>query len=302
MTAVLNERPTATPKAPDKAPVSLGRTPGDRPAGRLVYVVLAATIVLSIIPLYWAFVVATSTDEELAKVPPNFVPKSHFGDNLHAVLHQDSVYFVRAIIDSLFVCLVVTASVLFFAALAGFAFAKLKFRGRDVLFVIILATMAIPNQLGVVTLYVIMQHLGWNGQLKAVIVPGLVTAFGVFFMRQFILDAVPDELIESARVDGASTFRIFWSIVTPAIRPGAGVLGLFTFMATWNDVQWPLITLGQSEHPTIAVALSHLASGNFIVYSVLLCGALLATLPLLIVFLVAGKQFISGIMEGAVKS
>ena len=133
--------------------------------------------------------------------------------------------------------------------------------------VVLIATLAVPNQLGVVALYILMGKLGWNGQLQAVIVPSMVTAFGVFYMRQFILDAVPDELIEAARVDGASTLRIYASVVFPALRPAVGVLGLFTFAATWNDFQWPLITLSGGEHPTVQVALSNLASGQFVLYS-----------------------------------
>jgi cellobiose transport system permease protein len=147
-----------------------------------------------------------------------------------------------------------------------------------------------------------MSKLGWNGELKAVIVPGLVTAFGVFYMRQYAEEAVPDELIESGRVDGASTFRVYRSIALPALRPALGVLGMLTFVSTWNDFQWPLITLGGGEHPTVQVALSNLASGQFVVYSRVLAGAFLATLPLLVIFFLAGKQLVAGIMEGAVKS
>ncbi len=197
---------------------------------------------------------------------------------------------------------IVTASVLFFSSLAGFAFAKLRFRGRDALFVLLILTMTVPSQLGSVALYILMGKFGWNGHLQAVIVPGLVTAFGVFFMRQFIVDAIPDELIDAARVDGASSFRTYVSVVLPALRPALGVLGLLTFVATWNDFAWPLITLGGSEHPTVQVALSNLASGQFVIYSKVLAGAVMATIPLLIVFVVAGKQIVSGIMEGAVKS
>ena len=150
-------------------------------------------------------------------------------------------------------------------------------------------------------LFILMTKLGWTGQLTSVIVPGLVTAFGVFYMRQYIVGAVPDELIESARVDGASTIRIYASIVLPSIRPALGVLGLLTFLATWNDFQWPLVTLSQGTSPTVQVALSNLASGQFIVYSHVLAGALLATIPLVVIFFIAGKQLVTGIMEGAVK-
>jgi cellobiose transport system permease protein len=196
----------------------------------------------------------------------------------------------------------VTASVLFFCSLAGFAFAKLRFKGRNVLMVLLIATMTIPNQLGQVALYIIMGKLGWIGQLPAVVVPGLVTAFGVFYMRQYVSDAVPDEIVEAARVDGASTFRIYWSVVLPTLRPALGVLGLLTFAGTWNDFQWPFIVLFGSDQITVQVSLSTLASGQFIVYSRMMAGAVLATIPLLMLFVVAGRQIVTGIMDGAVKS
>jgi cellobiose transport system permease protein len=156
--------------------------------------------------------------------------------------------------------------------------------------------------LGQVALYIVMTKLGWVGHLPAVIAPNLVTAFGVFYMRQFITDAIPDELIEAARVDGASTFRIYWSVVLPTLRPAVGVLGLLTFVTAWNDFQWPFIVLFGTSNVTVQVSLSTLASGNFVVYSRMMAGAVLATIPLLIVFFVAGKQIVTGIMEGAVKA
>jgi cellobiose transport system permease protein len=280
----------------------LGRSPSDTPAGPLTYAILVVTILVSAFPVYWMLVVASSTEDELAKIPPSVVPKGNLAENFRAVFNAENVHFVKSLLNSLVVASIVTVSVLFFCSLAGFAFAKLRFRGRNVLMVVLIATLAVPNQLGVVALYIFMNKLGWNGQLQAVIVPSLVTAFGVFYMRQFILDAVPDELIEAARVDGASTLRIYASIVFPALRPAVGVLGLFTFAATWNDFQWPLITLSGGDHPTVQVALSNLASGQFILYTHVLAGAFLATLPLLVIFFIAGRQIVAGIMEGAVKS
>ncbi|HEX2704922.1 MAG TPA: carbohydrate ABC transporter permease, partial [Candidatus Lustribacter sp.] len=233
------------------------RAPHDTPSGPLTYVALVLTMLLSAFPLYWAFVVGSSTDEELSKLPPSVVPGNNLGSNVRQVFTQDNVYFVKSLANSVIVTLTVTASVLFFCSLAGFAFAKLRFKGRNVLFVALILTMTVPNQLGIVALYILMSKFGWNGTLPAVIVPGLVSAFGVFFMRQFALDSVPDELIESGRLDGASTFRIFWSIALPSMRPALSILGLLTFVATWNDFQWPLVTLGGSENPTVQVALSN---------------------------------------------
>ncbi len=280
----------------------IGRAPQDSRGTRLTYLALGVALFFSAFPLYWMFVIATSTDEAVSSIPPTVLPGGELLTNLTEVFSLQQVYFAASLINSTIVSGVVTASVLFFTSLAGFAFAKLRFKGRNVLMVVVILTLTVPNQLGVVALYILMGKLGWNGTLLAVIAPGLVTAFGVFYMRQFIQHAVPDELIESARVDGALTLRIYWSIVVPAIRPALAVLGLLTFVATWNDFQWPLITLSGTEFPTSMVALSDLASGNYVIYRRVLAGAFAATVPLLVLLVIGGRQIVRGIMEGAVKS
>ncbi len=280
----------------------MGRAPQDTPAGLGTYLLLAVTILFSVFPLYWMFVIATSDDEALAKIPPAVVPGDRFLANLEEVFSLQDVFFAAGLINSFIVSTVVTASVLFFCSLAGFAFAKLRFKGSGWLMLFVVLTLTVPNQLGIVALYIVMGKLGWNGTLLAVIAPGLVTAFGVFYMRQFIVNSVPDELVESARVDGATTMRIYWSMVLPAIRPALAVLGLLTFVATWNDFQWPLITLSGTDFPTSMVAISDLASGNYVIYRRVLAGAFVATIPLLVMLFVGGRQIVRGIMEGAVKS
>ena len=280
----------------------VGRAPSDTPARPLTYVLLILTLLVFAFPLYWMFIVSSNTDSVLAHTPPSVVPGHHLGSNISNVFDQDDVYFTKSLINSAVVSTIIAVSVMLFCSLAGFAFAKLKFRGSSVLFVLVLATLAVPPQLGIVPLYILMNKLGWTGQLTAVVFPGLVTAFGVFYMRQYIGEAIPDELVEAARVDGASTLRMYRSLVVPVIRPAFGVLGLLTFLAAWNDFQWPLVVLSGSSHPTVQVALNSLASGQIIVYSHLLAGALLATLPLLVLFFVAGRQIVSGIMDGAVKA
>jgi cellobiose transport system permease protein len=286
----------------------MGRAPADTRGSMWSYLFLTVVILLSAFPLYWMFVIATSDDAALAEIPPAIVPGNQFSTNIREVFSLQDVYFTASLINSVIVSTVVTVAVLFFCSMAGFAFAKLRFRGSNALMVVVILTLTVPNQLGIVALYILMGYLpspdgtGWNGTLWAVIVPALVPAFGLFYMRQFILGAVPDELIESARVDGATTLRTFWSIVIPAIRPAMAVLGLLTFVATWNDFQWPLITLGGTDYPTSMVALSDLASGNYVLYRRVLAGAFIATLPLLIMLFIGGRQIVRGIMEGAVKS
>ncbi|MGW3613173.1 carbohydrate ABC transporter permease [Micromonospora sp. NPDC005163] len=280
----------------------MGRAPQETPAGIGTYLLLATTMLFAAFPLYWMFVIATSNDEALAQIPPAVIPGDRFLVNLDEVFSLQDVYFAASLINSVIVSTVVTAAMLFFCSLAGFAFAKLRFAGSRWLMLFVVLTLTVPNQLGVVALYIVMGKLGWNGTLLAVIVPGLVTAFGVFYMRQFILNTVPDELVESARMDGATTMRVYWNIVLPAIRPALAVLGLLTFVSTWNDFQWPLITLGGTDYPTSMVAISDLASGNYVIYRRVLAGAFVATIPLLIMLFIGGRQIVRGIMEGAVKS
>ncbi|MEV4279774.1 carbohydrate ABC transporter permease [Actinoplanes xinjiangensis] len=279
----------------------LSRAPQDTPGTWKSYLGLGVILLVSAFPVYWMFVIATSSDEAVMSSPPALIPGDQLMVNLREVFTMQDVFFTASLINSLIVALAVTASTLFFCSLAGFAFAKLRFKGNNVLMFIVILTLTVPNQLGVVALFIVMNELGWNGTLLAVIAPGLVTAFGVFYMRQFIGHAIPDELVEAARIDGALTLRIYWTVVVPAIRPALAVLGLLTFVATWNDFQWPLITLNGTDFPTSMVALSDLASGNYVVYRRVLAGAFVATVPLVILLLLGGRQLVRGIMEGAIK-
>jgi cellobiose transport system permease protein len=270
-------------------------------ASPLTYVVLIFGIVLSAFPLYWMFVVATRTNDVVGAVPPPFIAGQHLGENMRRLFANEQAHFAKALVNSAIVSAVVAFSTVFFASLAGFAFAKLRFRGRNALLLVIVATMMVPVQMGMIPLYMVMVDLHWTGKLQSVIVPFLVTGFGVFMMRQYASQAVPDELIEAARVDGASTFRIFWSVVLPALRPAASVLALFTFMQTWNDFLWPYSVLNQDQ-PTVQLSLATLSSGYYSDFAQIFAGTALATLPLLLVFVLFGRQIIGGIMEGALKA
>ena len=268
-----------------------------RRASVWTYAALLAVVAGSVFPLYWSLVVSSQTSDAVAKVPPVLIPGGHLFDNIARVF--DSTDFAEALLNSFIVSGSVTISVVFFSTLAGFAFAKLRFRGRKVLLVVAIGTSVVPQQLGIIPLYLLMADIGWTDRLAAVIVPGLVTAFGVFFMTQYLGRAVPDELLEAGRIDGCSTFGLFWHVVLPAARPAAAVLGLFTFMQAWNDFFWPLVVL--QDNATVQVALSSLASGYTTDYTLTLTGTLLATLPILVIFMVLGRQIVGGIMQGAIK-
>src|SRR5256714_3808047 len=207
-----------------------------------------------------------------------------------------------ALTNSVLVASIVTISVVLTSSLAGFAFAKLRFRGRGALLGMVVATMMVPTQLGIIPLYIMMaQWFGWSDHIQALILPAAASAFGVFFMRQYLVTALPTELIEAARVDGCSTLRTYWNVVLPAARPAAAVLGMLTFMNTWNDFYWPLLVL-TPQNPTVQVALSSLAGGYVTAYPLVLAGALVGIVPILIVFAGLGRQILDGIIQGALKA
>jgi cellobiose transport system permease protein len=271
-------------------------------ANPLLYITLIFAIVLSAFPLYWMFVVATRTNDVVGAVPPPFIAGQHLGENVRRVFENEQANFAKALMNSAIASAVVSLSTVFFCSLAGFAFAKLRFRGRNALLLFVVATMMVPTQVvGIIPLYMVMVKLHWTGTLQAVIVPFLVSAFGVFLMRQYAAQAIPDELIEAARVDGASTFRIFRSVVWPALRPAATILALFTFMQTWNEFIWPRAVLNPSN-PTVQFSLALLNNAYSNDYTLMFAGTVVAIVPLIIVFVVFGRQIIGGIMEGALKA
>lgn len=272
----------------------------DRRPGWLTYVGLGAVVLLAVAPLYYAFLLASSTASEIAQNPiPSLIPGSHLLENIGRVMAAD-IGLWQAALNSVIVSTLTALSVVAFSTLAGYSFAKLRFRGRGPLLAFVVATMAVPAQLSVVPLFIVVSKIGWVGELPAVIVPGMVTAFGVFWMTQYLEQSLPYELIEAARVDGASMIRTFWSVALPAARPAAFMLGLFTFIGAWTNFFWPSIVLG-STNPTLPVALQLLQSTYFKDMSLIMAGVVISALPLLALFFVAGRQLVSGIMAGAVK-
>ncbi|MFI0541849.1 cellobiose transport system permease protein [Streptomyces canus] len=267
-------------------------------AGPVTYLVLALFALISLAPLVWTAIAASRTDRRLAETPPPL----WFGGNLFKNMQTawDEAGLGTAMVNSVVVAGAITISTVLFSTLAGFAFAKLRFRFSGFLLLLTIGTMMIPPQLAVVPLYLWMADLGWSNQLQTVILPTLVTAFGTFFMRQYLVQALPTELIEAARVDGASSIRVVWHVVFPAARPAMAVLGLLTFVFAWNDFLWPIIALNQ-QNPTVQVALNSLGTGYVPDQAVIMAGAFLGTLPLLIAFLLFGKQIVGGIMQGAIK-
>jgi len=262
------------------------------------YVVITIVTLVSAFPLYYTIVMASHTNAEMAASTPPLLPTSSLWGNMGKALQLAPLN--KGLVNSLIVSGAVTLGTVALCTLAGFAFAKLRFRGSTLLLGICIATMMVPLQMGVIPLYMLMARIGLAGHLGAVILPSLCTAFGVFFMRQYIASAVPDDLIEAAWIDGASPIRVFWSVVVPAVRPAMAVLGMLTFLMTWNDFFWPIIVLS-SQNPTIQVSFQSLATGYAPQQSIIMAGTLYGTVPVLVVFALLGRQIVGGIMSGAVK-
>jgi cellobiose transport system permease protein len=270
-------------------------------AGWIVYALLGITLLISVFPLYFTLLLGSSEPIAISQNPvPQWLPDLTLFNQFATVIESTQINFWLALTNSLIIAVIVSAAVVLFSTLAGFSFAKLRFRGRGPLLVFVIATMAVPTQLGVIPMYILMSDLGWIGKLQAVIVPALVAAFGVFWMTQYLSEALPYELIEAARVDGASMIRTFWSIALPAARPAAAMLGLFTFVQQWTNFFWPSIVLS-SSNPTLPLVVKSLQANYFVDYSLVMGGVFLVTLPLLVIFAFVGKQLVAGIMQGAVK-
>lgn len=294
---VLTRPTTAAPSSRTTVTRRRRRGPG---ASRVVlYTLLTLGAVVSIFPLYWLFVMASNTTSDIYKSPPVFVPGPWLFQNIGEVF--DKIDFGGALLNTVIVSVSVTALVLFFDSLAAFTFAKFDFPLRKTLFTIVLVTFMLPMQLSIIPQFITMTNLGWVGHLQALIVPAAANAFGIFWLRQYILSSIPDELMDAAVIDGAGFFRQWWTVCIPLIRPGLGFLGIFTFIGSWNDYLWPLIVLNDPNHLTLQVAMAQLNTTFANNYSMVMAGALLSVLPLLVVFLIGARQFIGDIAKGAIK-
>ncbi|GCF11106.1 carbohydrate ABC transporter permease [Dictyobacter arantiisoli] len=265
----------------------------------VLHIILLLGTAISLFPFYWLIVMATRKSSDIFSYPPKLVFGSQLWENIvHVWL---AINFFGAFTNTLLVACTETVLVVFFCSLAGFTFAKFTFRGKNPLFVILLVTMMIPSQLSAVPSFVLMARLGWVSSFKALIVPGMVTAFGIFWMRQYASSSVPGELIDAGRIDGCGHFRLYWHIALPVLRPALAFLGIFTFIHAWNDYMWPLIILNDPAKYTLQVALSQLNGIYSTDYGMVMAGALLATIPLLIIFLLGSRHFIANIAAGALK-
>jgi len=287
------------PATPFKSPATDKRT-GRNPIGQFVlYLVLIALALLTLFPFYWMFVLATHTQSTIFSAPPPMWFGEFLERNYNALIGR--LPFLRNIWNSFYIAAMATVTTMFFASLAGFAFAMYEFRFKKVLFGTLIASLMIPPLLGIIPYYLIIQYLGWLNTPRALWVPAMASAFGIFLMRQYIASSMPRDLLDAGRIDGASEFRIYWSIALPIIRPGLATLGMLTFIGQWNNFLGPLVVLNQRDSYTIPVALRTLQGQIQTDWGAIMTGTALAVLPLLIIFVFASRQVIEGLVAGSVK-
>ena len=297
--------PTRTAATPAPHP-GARRSSADRRAilaGRvekvLTHVLIVIGVLLSVFPLYWLVVMSTSTTGEIFGYPPRLWPSDSLVTNLQNLF--SSVDILGALVNTIIVSTLCAVLVMFFDSLAAFAFAKFDFPGKNVLFVLMIATFLIPGSLSLVPSFMHMSTIGWVGTLQALIVPGAANAFGIFLLRQMAAGSIPNELVESARIDGAGFFSTYWRIGVPMMRGGLAFLGIFTFITAWNDYVWPLIVLVDPGRQTLQTALQNLNSLYLTDYGMVMAGAMVSVLPLIGVFIIGSRHFIANIAAGALK-
>ncbi|MFZ2989493.1 carbohydrate ABC transporter permease [Ideonella sp.] len=266
---------------------------------RAAYGLVGLGSLIMLAPFYFMFVFATHSRTEIFQLPPPLF----FGDDLAAnfALLTARIPFWRNLGWSLYVGLASTGLTLLFCSMGGYAFAMFEFKGKKLLFGLVMGTLLLPSFMNMIPTFMIMDVLGWIDQPRALYIPGAASAFGIFLMRQFVAASVPRELVEAARMDGCGEFGIYWRIVLPLLRPALGTLGLITFIASWNNFIGPLIVMRSPEMYTLPLALRSLQSPVDTEWGALMLGSALATLPLLVLFAVSSRQLISGLTTGAVK-
>ncbi len=270
------------------------------PTGRVLLLALLLVLaLLTVFPFYWMFVLATHSRETIFTAPPPFWFSDDLLSNYSALM--DALPFWRNIWNSIYIAVLATLTTLFFCSLGGFGFAMYEFRFKNALFTALIVSLLIPQLLNIIPYYLIIDFLGWLDTPRAIWFPGMASAFGIFLMRQYIASSIPKDLMDAARIDGASEFRIYWSVVLPLVRPGLATLALLTFINQWNNFLGPLVVLRLRETYTIPLALRSLQGLGNTDWGAVMLGTALAVLPLLILFFFASKQVIEGLTSGAIK-
>ncbi len=271
----------------------------DRLAPWAAYCVVGVGALIMLAPFYFMFVFATHSRTEIFSLPPPLFFGDDFFNNLKILTER--MPFWRNLGWSLYVAVASTVLTLMFCSMGGYAFALFEFRYKNALFGLVMATMLLPSFMNMIPTFMIMDALGWIDQPKALYIPGAASAFGIFLMRQFVASSIPKDLVEAARMDGCGELGIYWRIVLPLLKPALGTLGLITFIASWNNFIGPLIVMRSPDMYTLPLALRSLQSPVNTEWGALMTGSAIATLPLVVLFVLSSRQLISGLTAGAVK-
>ena len=263
-----------------------------------LHVALVAGALIALFPLFWMVSASFMQTGMANQYPPHLVPRHPTFTHYREIFTRLSMG--RFVLNSAIISLLVTGLSLFINSAAGYAFAKLRFRGRDTLFRGLMLGLVVPVQVAMLPLFLLFKEMRLINTYWGVIVPSLASIFGIFLIRQYTLD-IPDDLLDAARIDGASEFRIYRSVVLPVIVPILATLAIWTFLTTWNDFMWPLIVLSDQSKMTLPVALANLAGEHVQDTELMMAGSVVTVLPVLLVFLFLQRYYVQGIMAGSVK-
>lgn len=264
----------------------------------VLHLALAAGTFLALSPLLWMLSASFMPGGEATEVPPRLLPSALTFEHYRALFAR--LHLGRTVANTVSLAAAVTAVSLLFNSLAGYAFAKLRFAGREAIFRALLAALVVPGQVGMLPLFLLLREMGLVNTYAAVVIPGMASIFGIFLVRQYAL-SIPDALLDAARIDGAGELRIYWSIVLPLCRPILVTLAVFTFLGTWNDFLWPLIVLTDDRRFTLPVALANLLGEHVQDVELMMAGSVLTVLPVVVLFVFLQRYYIAGIMSGGLK-
>lgn len=262
------------------------------------YLLLAAGLWIMVLPFVWMLSTSLKSMEEVGQIPIRWIPTVVHFDNFAKVFQI--IPMARFLLNTVLVSVVVTTATLFTSSMAAYAFARLEFKGRHLLFMLYLATMMVPDQVTMIPNFLLMKYLGWLDSYSALIVPKVFSAFGVFMMRQFLL-TIPKELEEAARMDGCSRFRTFLSVILPLAKPSFVTLGIFTFLGEWNSFLWPLIVINSIDLQPIQVGLRSFQGEYGTEWTLMMAGTVVAELPIVILYIFAQRYIIEGISTSGIK-
>lgn len=267
-------------------------------ASTLIHAALILGAIATVIPLLWMLSASLMPQGEATAFPPRLVPSAPTLEHYRSLFTR--LNLGRAFFNSMLVAILATFASLLFNSMAGYAFAKLHFRGRDRIFAILVAALAIPAQVAMLPLFLMLKSMGLVNTYAGVLIPYMATIYGIFLVRQFMV-SVPDDLLAAARIDGAGELAIYWKVILPLARPVLATLAIFTFMSAWNDFMWPLIILTDDERYTMPVAVASLVGEHAQDLELMMASSVITVIPVLALFFVLQKQYIAGLMAGSVK-